>query len=161
MARKSITITIDGPPSDDNRDGGKRFLIREMPSGQAERWAMRAFLGLARSGVEIPPDLDEQGIAGLARLGLTALTAMHYDDLGPLMDELEAQVSIIEDMMPEGRPLTEDDVEEVATRLRLKREVFGLHVDFSAVVSRWKLWAATYLIRDLSNTETSSPSTGS
>jgi len=54
MARKVLTVTI-GP--DGGRDAGKQFQLTEMAAAQAERFAAKAFLALARNGVEVPGDL--------------------------------------------------------------------------------------------------------
>ena len=129
MARKTLTVTIDA----EGRDQGKAFFIREMSASQAELWAAKAFLALARSGVEVPEGVTESGLAGIATFGFRALAGMTFGDARVLMDEMFACVQIIPNpAQPKViRDLIEDDIEEVATRLRLRKEVFGLHVDFS------------------------------
>lgn len=120
---------IDRP----GRDYGKAFFIRELPASQAEKWAARAFLGLAKSGIDIPDDVSNSGLAGIAAMGLRAVGGMQFDLLEPLMDEMFTCVQIIPDpSKPQVvRALIEDDIEEVSTRLQLRKEVFVLHVDFS------------------------------
>ncbi len=134
--RKTAVITIDSQ----GRDNGKTFLLREMPASQAEKWAMRAFLGLAKSGVEIPENISEAGMAGIATLGFRALSGITFDLLEPLLDEMFECVSVIPDpSRPQVvRALIEDDIEEVGTRLRLRKEVFALHVDFSQAAALLK-----------------------
>lgn len=129
MARKTLTVTIDAA----GRDQGKAFFIREMPASQAEMWAVRAFLALARSGVEVPDGVAESGLAGIASFGFRALAGVRFEDARDLMAEMFACVRFIPDpSRPQViRDLIEDDIEEVATRLRIRKEVFGLHVDFS------------------------------
>lgn len=131
--RKTATIAIEAP----GRDSGKVFFIREMPATQTEKWAMRAFLALARSGVDVPPNIAEAGWAGIAAIGLKAFGGLGFADAEPLMDEMFACVQIIPDpTRPQViRALIEDDIEEVATRLRLRREVFALHADFSRLAT--------------------------
>lgn len=129
MARRTKIITIDA----EGRDQGKAFFLTEMPATQAEKWALRAFLGLAKSGVEVPDDIQALGMAGIAMLGLKALGGMTWEYLEPLLDEMFACVQRVPDA---GKPavvraLIDDDIEEIGTRLRLRKEVFGVHVDFS------------------------------
>jgi hypothetical protein len=129
MARKTLTITIDT----NGRDQGKTYLLREMPSSQAEKWAARALLAMAKSGVEVPDDIATAGLAGVAALGIKALGGMAFEDAEPLLDEMFACISFIPDpSRPQVvRGLIEDDIEEISTRLRLRKEVFFLHVNFS------------------------------
>jgi hypothetical protein len=134
MARKTLTVTIDA----DGRDQDKAFLIKEMPAAQAEKWAARAFLALAKSGVQIPENLASAGLAGIAALGIKALGGMAFEDAEPLLDEMFQCISIIPDPSRPGvvRALIEDDIEEVATRLRLRKEVFSLHTSFFSSAAR-------------------------
>jgi hypothetical protein len=129
MARKSATITI----SAEGRDQGKVFHIKELPAMQAERWATRALLALAKSGVEIPDDIASAGLAGVASLGMKAFAGLNYDDAEPLLAEMLACVSVIPDPSNPNimRSDIESDIEEVATLLKLRSEVFKLHVNFS------------------------------
>jgi hypothetical protein len=129
MARKTATITIDA----EGRDHGKQFLLREMPASQAEKWAMRVFFGMAKSGLEIPDHIASTGLAGIAAIGLKAIGGLSFDTAEPLLDEMMACVQRIPNPAKPDivRPLVEDDIEEIGTRLRLRKEVFGLHVDFS------------------------------
>lgn len=128
MARKTkiITITAEG------RDRGRAYLITEMPAAQAEKWAARAFLALARSGVQMPDEVSGAGFAGLALMGLRALSGLRFEDAEPLMDEMFGCVAFLPDGRAElRRPLMEDEIEEVATRLHLREEVLELHTGFS------------------------------
>jgi len=134
--RKTKYVTINA----DNRDKGKTFLITEMPAAMAEEWAARAFLGLAKSGVEIPEYIRGAGMAGLAVVSLKALGGVKFSDptdpeasLKSLMDDMFACIKVVRDKShPEmAFPLIEDDVEEVQTRLFLRDQVFELHTGFS------------------------------
>lgn len=131
--RKFKVVKIE----DAGRDIGKVFHITEMPASQAERWAMRALLALAKTGVEIPEDAIKTGFAGMAELGINALIAggLDFVDLEPLMNELMGCVKVIRDPAhPEtlAAMIDEDvEIEEIATRLFLRSEVFKLHVSFS------------------------------
>ncbi len=134
MARKVKTITIDS----EGRDKGKMFVLHEMPASQAEKWAMRAFLALARSGVDIPDDISERGFAGIAILGLKALGHMNYYDAEPLLDEMFSMIAFVPDPMKPNikrgykgvGPIIEDDIEEPLTRINLRKEMIALHTDF-------------------------------
>jgi len=134
--RKTITLTIDA----EGRDKGKTFLITEMPARQAEEWALRALSAMTRAGIDIPPNILSAGLVGLATFAFRSFASMAFSDMKPLADEMMACVQVIPDP---GRPevkrgLVDTDTEEVATRLRLKQEVFELHTGFFALVARLK-----------------------
>jgi hypothetical protein len=138
MGRKTVDIKIEA----EGRDLGKVYAITEMPASKAEKWAMKAFLALAKSGVEFPDDAKDAGMAGMAVVGLKAFGGMDDDDAIALMDEMFECVQIRPDPAHQSvvRKLIEDDIEEVSTRLRLRLEVFQLHVNFSldAALSKFK-----------------------
>lgn len=128
---KIVTVPMEG------RDYGKRFLLTEMSAGAAERWAMRAFLALARSGIDIPGSTVELGFMGMAAMGIRALMTggIIFEEVEPLLDQMMECVRIMPDPhRPEViRPITqEDDIEEVGTFLWLRKEVFDLHANFSS-----------------------------
>lgn len=134
MGRKVITVTIEA----DGRDKGKVFQLTEMAAARAERWAARAFLALAKSKLEIPDDVAALGLAGIAQLGFQALAGISFEDAEPLLDEMMACVAVVPDKAhPEVvRRLIDDggdgdDIEEVATRVKLRMEVWTLHTGFS------------------------------
>ncbi|MGO4560975.1 hypothetical protein [Mesorhizobium sp. 2RAF21] len=141
MARKVKAVTIsddrqidaDGKPIGEiSRDAGKVFVIREMPASQAEKWAMRALLSVARSGIDIGQAAG-QGMQGIAVMGVSALLSSNWDDAEPLLDEMMSCIQIRPDPANVNvvRNLIEDDIEEVMTRINLRREVLELHVGFS------------------------------
>lgn len=129
MARKTLAVQIDT----EGRDKGKVYFLTEMPASQGEWWAIRVFLAMARNNVDVPDDIRDQGMAGLAIIGFKALGGMTPHDAKPLLDEMMACVQIIPDPSKPNviRALIEDDIEEVTTRVRLRREVFTLHTGFS------------------------------
>lgn len=120
---KSITI------NDDGRDKGKTFLIKEMSALKAERWATKALVALVNSGVLIPDDKVNQGMAAIAEIGLPSLTRLNAETVQDLMDEMFGCIQIVEPNIT--RIPTEDDIEEVKTRILLRAEVFSLHTGFS------------------------------
>ena len=144
-----ITIAAEG------RDKGKAFRLTEMPARQAEEWAMRALIALARSGVEIPDNIANRGLAGIAALGFTALRGLGFSDAKPLLDEMMTCVMFIPDPKRPAvvRNLVDDDIEEVGTFFQLRKEVFQLHVDFSKAVALSAL-AETKTARTTSTTRT-------
>jgi len=120
------------------RDQGKVFHITEMSASQAEWWALRALMAMGRAGVEVPDNLREMGMAALALEGLKAISCIPPDEAKPLLDELMACVQIVPEPANQAvrRALLENDIEEISTRLKLRAEVFKLHVDFFTAATR-------------------------
>lgn len=133
MARKIANYTI----TDDGRDKGKLFLITEMSAARAESWAMRVLLALIGSNVDLPENFEELGMSGLAELGMRALSGLRWDVAEPLLAEMFDCVQVIPDAKKThvARALIEDDIEEIATRLKLRVEVWKLHMDFLEAVA--------------------------
>ena len=150
MARKTTRITIDT----EGRDKGNTYELNEMPATPAEDWAIRAFSGMAKSGIQLPDGIADLGLAGIAALGFKAFAGMQYADLKPLMDEMFSCVKFV---TSKGivRNLVETDIEEVATRLRLRKEVFELHTSFFEFASRRKSEKDASQASDTPNTSTS------
>jgi hypothetical protein len=128
MARKVTSLTV----ASEGRDKGKLFSITEMPASQAEEWALRALFLAMQSGVEIPDELASAGLAGLATIGIKALAKIPFDLAKPLFDQLMACVQIVPDRTNQQftRGLIEDDIEEITTRLQLRKAALMLHIDF-------------------------------
>ncbi|MEG1465051.1 MAG: hypothetical protein RSA68_03985 [Hafnia sp.] len=133
MARKEIYYTVE----DKGRDQGKVFFIREMAASQAEWWAIRAGLAMAKNGVNLPDNFSDMGMAGMAKVGLEMVAQISADEARPLLDELMKCIQFVPDPTNQNikRGLIDDDTEEVVTRLKLRSEVFKLHVDFFATVA--------------------------
>jgi len=129
MARRTKEVVI----TDDGRDKGKRFFLTEMSATQAEWWAVRVCAALVRAGIDIPDNIQEAGLAGLAAVALNTLAHLNHADARGLMDEMMECIQISPDPAhPQvHRALIEDDIEEVLTRVTLKREVLELHLGFS------------------------------
>jgi hypothetical protein len=128
--RKTKIVTIDA----ENRDKGKSFLLTEMGATQAEKWAARAFLALAKSGVDLPDGAAQQGLAGVAAAGLSALSGLDWALAEPLLDEMFRCIQIQPDPVKNPnffRALGENDTEEVTTRIKLRKELLELHLGFS------------------------------
>ena len=128
MARHTATYTVP----DEGRDRGKVFLITEMPASRGESWAYRALLALIAGGVNLPEGFERMGMAGMAELGIKALSGLKWEVAEPLLAEMWECVEIIPDpAKPQVvRALIEDDVEEVLTRTKIRAEVWKLHTGF-------------------------------
>lgn len=145
MAFKTKLIVIDY----DGRDKGKFYLLTEMSSFRAERWATRAFNGMARSNVQIPDTVIGSGIVGVWVMGVKMLFAMDFSICEDLLEEMMSCVQHMPDqtkpdiLRPISGPLSiETDIEEVRTRLRLREEVFALHTDFTPAEALSRLTSA-------------------
>lgn len=125
MARKTATITIDAH----GRDNGKVFVITEMSAMAAEEWAGRALFAMMNASVDIPDNIANAGLAAVAALGIASLTKISFDAAKPLLDEMFECVKI-QPSPNVVRALIDDDIEEVATRVLLRKEIFKLHTDF-------------------------------
>ena len=124
MARKEASFVAQT-----GRDKGKEFLITEMSATQAENWAIKAVLAIGNAGIEIPDTLVSQGMAGLVAVGYMNLLKIPFDAAKPLLDEMMGCVQFIPSPNVK-RSLIEDDIEEVSTRLALRKAIWNLHMDF-------------------------------
>jgi len=133
VSRKTEIINV----TSEGRDKGKQFIITEMPALRAERWAFRALLALAHSGVQLPEGAADGGMAVLASAGLQALNSLDFEEARPLLDEMWSCVQIVPDPKNPNivRPLVireadGDDIEELTTIFQLRERIFRLHTDF-------------------------------
>lgn len=117
----------------DGRDKGKTFVINEMPCRKVEKWAARALLALARGGVDLDIDPMAAGMADLASLAIRSIPKLDFELAEPLLDEMMACVDIRPD--PKNpqvqRQIVENDIDEVATLLKLRMAWIKLHTGFS------------------------------
>ncbi len=127
----------------EGRDAGRQFLITELDADRGERWAIRALLALANAGAKLPEGVLDAGMAGVAAslpglviAGIRSLQGLDYVDAAPLLDEMMDCVKVV----PPGQPTSAAvpllhgplcQVEEIRTRLQLRREVLQVHVNFS------------------------------
>jgi len=134
MARNTANITI----TDDTRDKGKVYVLTEMPSAKSESWAARAIMAMIKSGIQLPPGFDRLGMAGLAEVGLQSISGLKWEDAEPLLKEMLDCVQIMPDPT---KPhvvralMVDDDIEELSTRIKLRAEVWKLHVGFLKAVA--------------------------
>lgn len=136
MARKVAFFELRDV-ADTNRDKGRLYKLTEMPATQAELWAARAFLGMANAGTDIPEDVQNMGMAGLARYSLSMIAQLRFDDARSLMEEMFGCVEFVPDPSRRdfSRKLVESDIEEISTRLKIRMEVLKLHLDFFEAVA--------------------------
>jgi len=133
--RETIEITID----QEGRDKGKCFVIKEMAALPAEKWAYRLISALAHAGADVNM-IQGAGMAGLAAAGIQALPMLNFREMEPLMDEMLGCVSLKPD--PYRNPTftrqlvlngdDNDEVEEVATLMLLRKHILDLHLRFFA-----------------------------
>lgn len=133
MARSTINYTVQ----DEGRDQGKTFVLTELPASCAEAWAMRAILALMAGGIEVPEGFERMGMSAMAEIGIKALSGLKWEVAEPLLEEMWACVQIMPDSSKPHvvRNLIEQDIEEIATRIKLRAEVWKLHVDFLKAVA--------------------------
>jgi hypothetical protein len=152
MARSTINYTVQ----DEGRDQGKTFVLTELPASRAEAWAMRAILALMAGGIEVPEGFERMGMSAMAEIGIKALSGLKWEVAEPLLEEMWACVQIMPDSSKPHvvRNLIEQDIEEIATRIKLRAEVWKLHVDFLKAVapSISSESKATVRKKDLQNT---------
>jgi len=125
MARKTATVKIEAK----GRDIGKVFVLTELSTADSEEWAGRALFSLMNAGVEIPDNIAEAGLAGLAAMGIKAITKSPFDAAKPLLDKMMECVKI-QPSPTVTRDLIQDDIEEVSTMLTLRKAIWNLHTDF-------------------------------
>ena len=157
MARKSIEVPKKGDPPLPGRDAGKVFIVTEMSAWDAEAWGEQAYGCMVRAKLAAPTPGVLSGMAAIAVMGVSAFMAAPWAEVKPLLDEMIAKcVKTKEEAFPLGRDLTEDDVEEVQTILRLREEAVKLHTDFSiaANVLAAVVQAMTWMDESSSNTLT-------
>lgn len=134
MSRKTSVVKIEDLSG--NRDSGKAFLVTEMSAYDAEKWALRAGFALMNAGVDIPELEDGVSMQNLAALGMKAmmdaLQGVTYEQAEPLLNDMMECVQIIPDPSKADvvRSLIDSDIDEVSTRLKLRKAVWDLHVDF-------------------------------
>jgi hypothetical protein len=167
MARKTVEITI----TDEGRDKGKTYVLTEMPARQSEWWGLRFLTALCNSNVELPQELINAGLAGIAALGVRfVLGTLGKAEMKELHDEMfESCITFVPDpSRPReaafmrgkggGVPMIDDDVEEQQTLRRLREEILRMHLDFfpPAVRSILEIIVAT-ATKNITDTLTSQP----
>ncbi len=132
--RKVETVKV---PAGFGRDVGKLFVVTEMPAARAEKWALRLFLAMKGTKGEVPSEVMALGMVAVAWKGLNAFLAapVSPEEIEPLMDEMFTCVGMVRDPKHPDvvtAVVSDDDVEEVQTRLWLRSEVLRVHTGFSS-----------------------------
>jgi hypothetical protein len=130
MARKQEFFIADF-----GRDAGKVFVITEMSSEKAERWAIRALLALSSTGLRLPESSESAALASFASMGFESLSKLDWNTLEPLLNEMFECVKFQpQPNNPQiSRPVQQGDdgdIEEIKTRIQLRKAIFNLHLDF-------------------------------
>ena len=152
---REVTIAAEG------RDQGKTFVITEMAASKAEKWGYRALSVAMRGGVDVGNAIN-LGMQGVAMIGIGALLSGAMDEAEPLLDEMMSCVKIRVAPVP-GHPPTpprdlwEEDIEEVATLLQLRQEVFQLHTGFWMAGAASKSTSETPAMKSSSSNTSTSP----
>ena len=141
---KDVTIIADG------RDKGKVFHLTEMGAIPAEKWAIRACGAIAKTGFDFDPSA---GWNVLVALGFHSLLKAEWALVEPLLDEMMGCIQF--KAAAATRPLFEGDIEEIATVIKLREEVFELHSGFSVAAALFSLAAAKSAVSDTPSTSTS------
>lgn len=136
MARTTKVVTIE-----DGRDKGKAFLLTEMNAFRAEKWAGRALCAMINAGIQIPDEMAGSGMAGIAAVGVSQIMNFRFAEFEPLLDEMLTCIQTMEDGKDPSHvlPLEADDVADLTTILKLRREVLILHLGFLPTEVRSKL----------------------
>lgn len=133
------------------RDRAKHFYLIEWPAATAEKWALRAILAYNRNGgAVLREDIFGLGMEGIFLLGMNTFLRgqIQAEEIIPILDELLECVRIIRDPSKKSADtgemvtspiVSDDDIEETATRMWLRSEVFELHTGFSAAGAVSKL----------------------
>ena len=132
--RKEVEYTI----TDEGRDKGKIYLLREMPARQAAHWAVKLFTALVNSGFQVSDEMMRGGMAAVAAAGFDSVRRLQAVDANALIDELMTCVLMRRDPKNTNlaAPLLDGDIEEVGTYFALAAEVFKLHTGFSLAADK-------------------------
>ncbi len=136
MSRQTVDVRVPIFPGTRNRDLDKVFRITEWPAATAEKWGMRMMLAANSGAGELPLNIGGIGMEGIAIIGINTFLRGNIlpGTLIPLLDELLDCVKIVRDQSKPsiaGDIISDDDIEEVATRMWLRGEVLSLHLNFS------------------------------
>lgn len=142
MGRKVEDVTV--PAEWGGRDKGKVFRITESSAAEAEKWALRLGIVLKGTTAAIPESLAPLGMIAVAIRGFNSFLAadVDFNKLEPLLDDMMKCIQLVRD--PSARDqktgdliasalVSDDDIEEVKTRVWLRSEVLRIHTNFSFV----------------------------
>lgn len=136
MSRTVEYVSVPPFEATRNRDKGKIFQITEWSAAKADSWITRVGFAFNQGGGSIPLDLAGIGWEGVAIIGINTFLrgSIRSEEMTPLFDELLQCVQIVRDPAHPtvASPIvSDDDIEEVATRWWLRNEVVRVHISFS------------------------------
>ena len=129
--------------------GAMRRLAGRSRPGRGAALSLQATLTLPGiAGIILPAVLHamdevhsfmsrEKGMAGMAEVGIKALSGLKWEVAEPLLAEMWQCVQIMPDPSKPHvvRNLIEEDIEEISTRVKLRAEVWKLHTGFLKAVA--------------------------
>jgi len=156
--RKTVDVKVPEFPGTSNRDRNKLFRITEWSASRAEKWGLRMILAANTGGGALPLNLSGIGMEGIAILGINTFLRGSIGDqtLIPLLDELLDCVEIVRDQSHPAtatKIVSDDDIEEVATRMWLRGEVLTLHLGFSVSATLSALYSKIMIYQPPPSTE--------
>lgn len=134
MSRKTIDFIAE-----DGRDNGKKFQITEMSAWDAEELSEEIYRAMGQGEFNsLPADVVAMGVAGLATVGLSVLSAAPATTSRYISEKLLSTVEIIINHQGKqvNRPIEKIDFEEVTTLRQLKDKVFELNFGFLSLAAR-------------------------
>jgi len=167
MARKTASILI----TREGRDQGGVFELEEMDAFSATELCLRAMQMVARGGVDVPPYIFQQGVAGFVTLGAGAILAglgkTPWHEVKPLLDALTPCVKSFTPPTAtqplRGWSVIQSQIQEPTTVLQLYEEVVSLHLGFSLAtrLSNLRALVSTMITEFTPDTSTSTGSSAS
>jgi len=114
------------------KDAGKQFEITKMSADDAEWFAIRAFLALGSSGIEVSDDIQAAGAGGLLKMAVANFFKIKPDVLKPLLDEMMQTVKYIPDPATPmvKRPYATGIIEDVRTKFEIRKTILSFNTDF-------------------------------
>lgn len=139
--RREKKIVIDGARSETpgHRDDGKVFIVHEMPADQGERWCMRATELITKALGQTVPSPEQLNVGGAAQLASVqapemALMSIARALVDPTLESLWDYIEYQHAPNVPARKVVQgenSDIEEIATRTRLRMEVLTMQTGFS------------------------------
>ena len=133
------TVSIKG------RDEGKTYLITEFSADKGERFAAKVFFAILNAGIKLPENIEKTAMENIALIGFDAICAalskVRYEDVEPIFNEMMEGIEFIPDItrLELSRKLLPDDIEEISTRLMLRKEVWKINTSFFEAVTGMNL----------------------
>jgi hypothetical protein len=147
MGRNSKIVQVPRFEQTLNRDLNKHFLVTEWPAARADRWMQKVTFAFNKGAGELPMSMRGVGWEGIAIVGINTFLRgnVSSEEMMPLLDELLECVKLIRD--PKHPDVvtdivSDDDIEEVATRWWLRNEVVSVHINFSPLAALSRLMSS-------------------